>query len=166
MLPKFCLSLHYFAASLRVKPFIPQNYVGLLRGPDPNVSLADDAVPHPVLQNSTLERELLILGLPVSTHFVITDVKVLDPEGKEVIKPPFLYGLAISTNNFIVVTEERYWLQLVDDRLMFLPPIVHQYLICDFQYESTLVLWEKQFLLFRMEWPLDTLTAKGVILLR
>lgn len=41
---------------------------------------------------------------------LITDTKVLDSEGNEVVKPPFHYGDAIAADDFIMVIEERRWL--------------------------------------------------------
>lgn len=64
--------------------------------------------------------------------------KVLDSEGNEVAKPPFLPGDAISANDFIMITEDRCWLRAVDGRMMFLSSMVRRYSICDFQYELTI----------------------------
>lgn len=69
-------------------------------------------------------------------HRLVTEAKVLDSEGKEVVKPPFLYGDDIADDDFMVVAEERRWLREVEGRRMFFPSMVRQYSIPDFQYES------------------------------
>lgn len=54
-----------------------------------------------------LERESLIYGLLALTRLLIIDTKVLDSKGKEVVKPPFLHGDTIPTDDFVGVAEER-----------------------------------------------------------
>lgn len=118
-----------------MKPFIPQSYVGHLGGPNPTVQ-AVDVIAHPVLQDFMPERESLVSRLLAPTHFLITNAMVLDSEGENAVKPPFLYGDDIAALDFIVVAKEHCWLCKVNGRMMVLPSMVGHYTICYFQYES------------------------------
>lgn len=62
-------------------------------------------------------------------RLLISDAKVIDSKGKEVVKPAFLYGDAIVNDDFIMVVEECHWLREVDGCMMFLPSMVRHYFI-------------------------------------
>lgn len=103
------------------------------------VQLVEDVIPHPILQDSTPKRKSLVFGLLAPMRLLIANAKVLDSKGKKIVKPSFLYGDVIASNDFIAVAEEHHWLRGlrgVDGHMMFLPSMVRGYSICDFQLES------------------------------
>lgn len=74
-------------------------------GPDLEVPLTDEII-YRVLRDLTLERLSMVSRSFSSMHRLITDVKILDPKGNELAKPPFFYGDAIVYDAVTVITEE------------------------------------------------------------
>lgn len=64
------------------------------------------AIIHPVLLDPTPEQQIMVLRLFFPMRQLMTNVKVLDFEGKEVVKPPFLYSDAIADDDFNMFAEE------------------------------------------------------------
>lgn len=69
-------------------------------------------------------------------RWLMTDAKVLDSKGKEVVKPLFHHDDAITDEDFIMILEDCHWLREVDRRRMFRTSMVRRYSIFNFQYES------------------------------
>lgn len=51
----------------------------------------------------------------------MTDTKILDSKGNELVKPPLMYDDAIVDDTFNVIAKECHGLREVDSRKMFLP---------------------------------------------
>lgn len=66
-------------------------------------------------------------------HKLMTDAKIFDPKGNELVKLPFFNGNAIVDNAITIIAEECCWLHEVNGCKMFLLVIARRYSTFDLQ---------------------------------
>lgn len=86
--------------------------MGWLGGPDPVILLTDE-VQCPIPQDATPERLSMVSRSFSSLPRLMTNAKILDLKGNELVKPPFFYGDAIVDDVVTMMVEERHWLRKI-----------------------------------------------------
>lgn len=91
ILLKFSLTPFSTLVTLNAKSFNLRSCMGCFGGPDPIVLLGNTII-RPIQLDSTPERQLMVSEIFSVMHQLMTEAKILDSKGNELVKPPFLYS--------------------------------------------------------------------------